>query len=276
MADITIHSETPAKVTINTNTSGGGTGSSQWGMISGTLSDQADLNAAFAAEQSARTNADAALRTSIDSVDSKVGTNAAGIATNKKNISAANSAIAENANSIEQLTEKTSGLPWQYQQYIGLAVGDTSYYNLPEAFDFVDSDFKQLLLEAYKEYRDSSDYEIDNDNRDCTTILKALSGRRIFATLYNSVFTDPDRGYQHNLHFKPWQIVFYDKIVKLSDDLTGYATPTLLIEFDTDTTEYFNQQFSIAPVGMEMNIDAGSWDYIDSNGDIVGRVQINI
>lgn len=274
MADITIHKPTAAKVTINTDMSSG-TGVAQWGAIGGTLSDQVDLQTVLNTQQAA-----------IESVEGKVTTNTTNIATNTKNIASNTQTISTHTDRIadsrariddhtaqlETLTTSVSGIEWRYQLTLKLAAGD-SEYKMSEAFVFESNDFTILLVEAFKEYRGSSLDDPDNDTRDCTTILKNVSGRKIFPTLGGSKFIDTVSVIANisNLHFKPWEICFYDKVQKYDDAMTGYIESTLLIKFDTDTSDYFNQLFGYIPVGMELNTEDGSWDYIDENGDIIGR-----
>lgn len=248
----------------------------QWGDIVGTLSDQTDLQTVLTAQQ-----------TAIESVDTKVATNTTNIAANTKKIASntttinthteriadSRAIIDDHTAQLETLTTSVSGIEWRYQLNLKLSQGDDKY-NLPEAFVFESSDFTNLLVEAFKEYLNSEVGDPDDDTRDCTTILKNVAGRKIFPSLVGSRYIAAETSAlsnTYNLHFKPWEICFYDKITKYSDTLNGYIVPTLLIKFDRDTIEYFNKLFSYAPVGMELNTLDACWDYIDDNGDIIGR-----
>lgn len=277
MADITIHKPTAANVKVNTGTSGG-TGAAQWGAIGGALSDQTDLQTVLNTQQ-----------TAIENVNSVVATNATNIATNTKNIASHTQSINTHTNEIadsrtiiddhtaqlETLTTSVSIIEWRYHLTLDIAAGDGNY-SIPEAFTFTDSDFTRLLLEAIKEYRETEIEDPDNDDRECTAILKAISGRKICTTLRYSRYTDQDTGYKNALYFKPWEICFYNKVIKLESISSGYGSPTLLIEFGADTTKFFNELCGYAPIGMELDYVDGYWNYIDENGDIIGRTPITV
>lgn len=107
MADIIVNKITPARVTINTKTSGS-TGSVQWGQIIGTLSDQADLQTTFTTQQTALeevNNKVATIASSVTAHTDNINTNKENIATNTKNITANTQNIATNTKNIAANTK---------------------------------------------------------------------------------------------------------------------------------------------------------------------------
>lgn len=125
--DVPVPEGSPAYISITIG--GGGSGKAEWGFITGTLSDQEDLQAALEAKQNAlTTQQQSAVNSGIDST--KVGQ----IATNASDISTINGKIPAQASSENQLADKNfvnSSIATNTANFIGTfnSVADLEAYS---------------------------------------------------------------------------------------------------------------------------------------------------
>ncbi len=214
------------------------------------------------------------LQTSITSVESKVATNTTNITDNANGISNLWTSVTNNKNSIctldtiqNELIEKVNSITTNYKMFVvleSLSGGGGKCLKL-------DTDFSDLVYKAIDEYQDMAETDDTAEDNDAISMLRTLSSKYIVPTLQNSNFQEKRSGARHFLHFKPWQIWFYDKIDTLEESMIeGVTNATLLICFQQDTIDYLvNLGFSQTPIGLRLNAEERKWEYVDDNLDVI-------
>ena len=134
-------------------------------------------------------------------------------------------------------------------------------------------DFCTWIAELYNEYI----HKGEGDGYDGSKLLMTISGAQIHVAHQDRYRIDGEEDYiEHQLHFKPWTLVFYQKITEYTTSDQMRFVPILEIEVGDDASKYMEQINGLSDVKYLRidNDNTNNWLFINSNNEQVGSFTI--